>query len=151
MLNNIDVQGRLTKDPELKQTRSDSTVCSVSIACERDNGKKEVDFIRITAFGKTAEHIAKYFHKGSMILINGRLQINEYTDKEGNRRMDATVMVNRVYFPDSKGGSQRSVEPEADAEPMPTEAELQKAYHQQSMGGDFRPYREYEDEGELPF
>lgn len=103
MLNNIDIMGRLTRAPELRRTNSGVAVTSFTLAVERDyadktTGQKEVDFLDCTAWRGTAEFIDKYFGKGDMMAVNGRLQIRAYTDKEGNNRKAAEIQVNNVYF-----------------------------------------------------
>lgn len=110
MLNHITIMGRLTRDPELKTTQSGASVCSFSVACEHDfkdkaTGERGVDFIDCTAWRQTAEHISKYFGKGRMIAVDGRLQIRGWTDNEGNKRRTAEIVVNQAYFADSKPSS----------------------------------------------
>ena len=105
MLNHITIMGRLTKDPEMRRTGSGVAVTSFTIACDRDfgqNGQKETDFIEVTAWRNTAEFVSKYFTKGRMAVISGRLQIRSWTDKDGNKRKTAEVVADNVYFGDSK-------------------------------------------------
>lgn len=102
MLNNITLMGRLTRDPELKQTNSGTSVCAFTVACDRDFGEKQTDFIDIVAWRQTAEFVSKYFTKGSMAVVTGRLQIRDWTDKDGNKRKAAEVVADHVYFGDSK-------------------------------------------------
>ena len=106
MLNKIILMGRLTRDPELRRTESGTAVCSFSIAVDRDfkskNGEKETDFIDIVAWRATAEFVSKYFTKGRMAIVEGRLQIRDWTDKEGGKRRSAEVIADNVYFGDSK-------------------------------------------------
>jgi single-strand DNA-binding protein len=106
MLNHIVLMGRLTRDPELRRTGSGVAVASFTIACERDlknsNGEKETDFIDVTAWRNTAEFVEKYFSKGRMAVVSGRLQIRSWTDKDGNKRKSAEVVADNVYFGDSK-------------------------------------------------
>jgi len=106
MLNKIVLMGRLTRDPELRRTESGTAVCSFSIAVDRDfkskNGEKETDFIDIVAWRATAEFVSKYFTKGRMAVVEGRLQIRDWTDKEGGKRRSAEVIADNVYFGDSK-------------------------------------------------
>lgn len=110
MLNKIIVMGRLTRDPELRRTQSGLSVTSFSVACDRDfksqSGGKETDFIDIVAWRQTAEFVSRYFTKGRMALVEGRLQMREYTDRDGNRRVAAEVVANNVYFGDSRRDSQ---------------------------------------------
>lgn len=106
MLNKIILMGRLTRDPELRRTESGTAVCSFSIAVDRDfkskNGEKETDFIDIVSWRATAEFVSKYFTKGRMAVVEGRLQIRDWTDKEGGKRRSAEVIADNVYFGDSK-------------------------------------------------
>lgn len=105
-LNKIFLQGRLTHDPELRRTGSGTAVTSFSLACDRDfksqNGEKETDFIEVVAWKNTAEFVSKYFSKGRMAVVEGRLQIRDWTDKAGNKRTTAEVVADNVYFADSK-------------------------------------------------
>ena len=113
MLNKIILMGRLTRDPELRRTGSGTAVTSFSLAVDRDfksqGGEKETDFIDIVAWRNTAEFVSKYFTKGRMAVVEGRLQIRDWTDKDGNKRRAAEVVADQVYFGDSKregdGGS----------------------------------------------
>lgn len=106
MLNKIVIMGRLTHDPELRQTQNGVSTISFSIACDRDyvpaGSARETDFIDIVAFRKTAEFVHDYFQKGRMIIASGRLQIREWTDKAGAKRRSAEVVADSVYFGDSK-------------------------------------------------
>lgn len=113
MLNHIVVMGSLTRDPELRKTASGVSVASFSVAVDRDfsqqDGKKETDFLDVVAWRNTAEFAAKYFMKGRMAVISGRLQIRNWEDKEGNKRRTAEILAENIYFGDSKkeddGGS----------------------------------------------
>lgn len=105
MLNHIVLMGRFTRDPELRRTGNGTAVASFTLAVDRDyssNGEKEVDFIDIVAWKGTAEFVSKYFSKGRMAAVDGRLQIRQWTDKNGNKRYTAEVVANNVYFGDSK-------------------------------------------------
>ena len=107
MLNHIVLMGRLTRDPELRYTQSQLPVATFSLACERDFGgrdgsEKQTDFIDIVAWRQTAEFVSKYFTKGAMAVVSGRLQLRDWTDKEGNKRRSAEVVADNVYFGDSK-------------------------------------------------
>lgn len=173
MLNHIVIMGRLTRDPELRRTASGIAVASFSLAVDRDykpeNGERETDFIDIVAWRSTAEFVQKYFAKGRMAVVSGRLQIRPWTDKDGNKRRSAEVVADNVYFGDSKrdgdGGYTSSA---AGAAPSPRGegygGASQTGYlpapsgystSQQSfptappaMAG-MEPY--YEDDGKLPF
>ena len=109
MLNQIIIMGRLTRDPELRRTQSGTAVCSFSVAVDRDfksqSGEKETDFIDVVAWRSTAEFAAKYFTKGRMAIVEGRLQIRPWTDKDGNNRRSAEVVADNIYFGDSKRDS----------------------------------------------
>ena len=98
--------GRLTRDPELRRTGSGTAVTSFSLACDRDfksqSGDKETDFIEVVAWKNTAEFVSKYFSKGRMAVVEGRLQIRDWTDKDGGKRRSAEVVADNVYFADSK-------------------------------------------------
>lgn len=106
MLNHITVMGRLTRDPELRYTTSGLPVVTFTIACDRDrknpDGTKSVDFIDIVAWRQTAEYASKYFKKGRMAVIEGRLQFRDWVDKNGGKRRNAEINVDNIYFGDSK-------------------------------------------------
>ena len=107
MLNHIVLMGRLTRDPELRYTQSQLPVTTFSLACDRDYGgrdgsEKQTDFIDIVAWRSTAEFVSKYFTKGAMAVVSGRLQLRDWTDKEGNKRRSAEVVADNVYFGESK-------------------------------------------------
>ena len=107
MLNHITIMGRLTRDPELRRTGSGVAVASFTVAVDRDfggrdGGEKETDFIDCVAWRQTGEFVSKYFTKGSMIVVSGRLQIRSWTDKEGNKRRTAEVVADNVYFGESR-------------------------------------------------
>lgn len=107
MLNHITIMGRLTRDPELRHTGSGTPCASFAVAVDRDfgkneNGEKETDFIECVAWRNTADFVSKYFSKGRMAVVSGRLQIRSWTDKEGNKRKTAEVVADQVYFGDSK-------------------------------------------------
>jgi single-strand DNA-binding protein len=134
MLNHIAIMGRLTRDPELKTTNSGIPVVSFSIAVDRDfadkeSGERGVDFIDVTAWRHTAEFVSRYFTKGRMAVVSGRLQTRNWTDKDGNKRKAVEIVADNVYFGDSKRN---------DSEPSSTAAP-----------SDFAPI-EGDDEG-LPF
>ena len=106
MLHKIFLMGRLTRDPELRRTASGTAVTSFSLAVDRDfksqNGEKETDFIDIVAWRSTAEFVSKYFSKGRMAVVEGRLQIRDWTDRDGGKRRSAEVIADNVYFGDSR-------------------------------------------------
>ena len=110
MLNKIVIMGRLTRDPELRYTASNTPVASFSLAVDRDfkpkeGGEKETDFIDCVAWRQTGEFASKYFQKGSMAAVSGRLQLRDWTDKEGNKRRSAEVVADNIYFCGKKENS----------------------------------------------
>ncbi|MGM9587562.1 MAG: single-stranded DNA-binding protein [Candidatus Limivicinus sp.] len=107
MLNHITIMGRLTRDPELRYTQSQTPVASFTLAVDRDfgsrdGGEKQTDFIDCVAWRSTAEFVSKYFQKGSMAVVSGRLQIRDWTDREGGKRRSAEVVVDNIYFGESR-------------------------------------------------
>lgn len=148
MLNHIVLMGRLTRDPELRRTGSGVAVTSFSIAVDRDFGKneageKETDFIDIVAWRQTAEFVQKFFTKGRMIVVSGRLQIRSWTDKDENKRRTAEVVADNVYFGDSKRDGDTSFAPRYGA-PADTAAPAMP-----SGGSDFAMLED--DDSQLPF
>ena len=119
MLNHITIMGRLTRDPELRRTNSGTPVASFTVAVDRDfsgkdGGEKETDFIDCVVWRNTAEFVSKYFTKGRMMVVSGRLQLRDWTDKDGNKRRSAEVVADNCYFGDSKkedSGSQYNSQP----------------------------------------
>ena len=150
MLNKIIIMGRLTRDPELRRTQSGTAVTSFSLAVDRDfksqSGEKETDFIDIVAWRGTAEFVSKYFTKGRMAVVEGRLQIRDWTDRDGGKRRSAEVIADNVDFGDSKreGGSDYSPAP-AYGTPAPSRGYAAPAGGQ----SDFAEIGE--EDGELPF
>ena len=131
MLNHIDLMGRLTRDPELRYTQQGTAVASFSLAVDRDfagqNTEKITDFIDIVAWRHTAEFVSKYFAKGRMAVVSGRLQIRDWQDKDGNKRHSAEVVAENVYFGDSKKDTD------------------------EASGGAESAFVPYEDDGDLPW
>ena len=150
MLNKIILMGRLTRDPELRRTQSGTAVTSFSLAVDRDfksqSGEKETDFIDIVAWRNTAEFVSKYFTKGRMAVVEGRLQIRDWTDRDGGKRRSAEVIAENVYFGDSKreGGSDYGSAP-AYGTPAPSRG------YAAPMGGQSDFAEIGEEDGELPF
>jgi single-strand DNA-binding protein len=132
MLNKIVVMGRLTRDVELRYTQNQTPVASFTIACDRDLGDKQTDFLDCVAWKKTAEFVNNYFRKGSMAIVSGRLQIRDWTDKDGNKRKIAEIVADSVYFGESKR--------EAAPERMPNVVIRDKPV-----------FSDVADDGELPF
>ena len=131
MLNHIVLMGRLTRDPELRRTGSGIAVASFSLAVDRDfgsreTGEKETDFIDIVAWRNTAEFVSKYFTKGMMAVVSGRLQIRDWTDKEGNKRKSAEIVADNVYFGEGKkdNGGSNQTKPAGNPIDVPTDGDL---------------------------
>lgn len=152
MLNHITVMGRLTRDPELRHTQSGVPVASFSIACDRDfkdksTGERATDFIDIVAWRATGEFASKYLTKGRMAVVSGRLQMRDWTDKEGNKRRSAEIVAENIYFGDSK--TKEEQEPPASAG-GPVEAAGGDPFG--GLPGGFAPnFGETADDGSLPF
>ena len=107
MLNHIVIMGRLTRDPEIRYTQSQTPVVSFTAAVDRDfggrdGGEKQTDFIDCVAWRSTAEFVNKYFRKGSMVVVSGRLQIRDWQDRDGNKRRSAEIVADNVYFGESR-------------------------------------------------
>ena len=152
MLNKIFIMGRLTRDPELRRTQSGTAVTSFSLAVDRDyksqSGEKETDFIDVVAWRSTAEFVSKYFTKGRMAVVEGRLQIRDWKDREGNNRRSAEVIADNVYFGDSKrdGGGDSFAAPSYGA---PAGGGYRSAPSPVDAHSDFAEIGE--EDGELPF
>lgn len=123
MLNHITIMGRLTRDPELRRTDKGTAVASFTLAVDRDFGDKETDFIECVAWRQTAEFVDKYFSKGRMAVVSGRLQIRSWNDKDGNKRKTAEVVAESVYFGDSKSDSTQNNPAPAQGYAMLTDAD----------------------------
>lgn len=143
MLNHIVIMGRLVADPDVRTTPNGVSVTTFRLACDRDfkskdTGERETDFITVVAWRNTADFVAKYFSKGRMAVVEGRLQIRPYTDKEGNKRTATEVVAENVYFGDSKkdGDSPRSDYDDSGPAPVDT-------------GNKFSELED--DDGDLPF
>lgn len=125
MLNRICIMGRLTAAPELRYTQSNTPVASFTLAVDRDfqsgGSEKQTDFIPCVAWRGTAEFVSKYFTKGSMAVVSGRLQLRDWTDKDGNKRRTAEVVADNIYFGESK---KRDVSPDVPFEEIPDDGEL---------------------------
>ena len=136
MLNRIIVMGRMTRDPELRRTNSGTAVASFAVAVDRgfksQSGEKETDFIDVVAWRNTAEFVSKYFSKGRMAVVEGRVQLRDWTDKDGNKRRTAEIVADNVYFGDSKRDGVDAAQSEPQGEPQ---------------GG----FSEIADDGDLPF
>ena len=143
MLNHIVIMGRLAKDPELRHTQSGVAVTSFRLAVDRDfkdknTGEKATDWIDVVAWRQTGEFVSRYFTKGRMAVVEGRLQIRQYTDRDGNKRTAAEVVAENVYFGDSKKDGDGPKSDYDDSGPAPAGAEDK--------------FEELEDDdGDLPF
>ena len=119
MTNQITLMGRLTRDPELRHTQTGLPVASFTLACDRDyksaDGEKQTDFIDCVAWRGTAELISKYLRKGRMAVVSGRLQLRDWTDRDGNKRRSAEVLTNTVSFADNRPKSAEAVSKTASA------------------------------------
>ena len=156
MLNKIVLMGRLTRDPEIRHTQSQTPVASFTLAVDRDfknaDGTKETDFIDVVAWRGTAEFTAKYFNKGRMAVVEGRLQIRDWQDKDGNKRRSAEVVADNVYFGDSRPAGNGGAFNDAPAYSAPSAP----AYTAPAGGGFAAPvggeFAEIDDaDGDLPF
>ena len=150
MLNKIVIMGRLVRDPDLRRTQAGTAVAAFTLAVERDfkdaaTGERTADFIDCVAWRQTGEFVSRYFSKGRMAVAEGRLQLRDWVDRDGNKRRSAEVVVEQMYFGDSRSeGGQKS------GQPVPKEAGYQEAYS--STGREADEFRELQDDdGELPF
>ena len=160
MFNRIILMGRLTKDPELKTTQSGVTMCRFSIAVDRAYSKgqeKQTDFFDITAWRQTAEFVAKYFSKGRMILVEGKLQNNNYTDQNGVKHYSMDVQADNVSFGESKSASTGGAIGASGGgftQPQPSQPQAAQPAQQADAGiqlGDLGDFEEILSDGEVPF
>lgn len=154
MLNHITLMGRLTRDPEVRYTQSGTAVASFSLAVERDfssreTGEKQTDFIDITAWRQTAEFVGKYFAKGALVAVSGRLQMRDWTDKDGNKRRNAEVVADNVYFAESKKSREGGSAPANTAPYNTPSGGYTPSYDSAPAANAFAELDE--DDGELPF
>ena len=152
MLNHITIMGRLTRDPELRYTQSQTPVASFTLAVDRDysgrdGGEKQTDFIDCVAWRSTAEFVKKYFAKGSMAVASGRLQLRDWTDRDGGKRRSAEVVVDNIYFGESKKSGSSTVANPQQSYSAPSDTASYGGYQQAS----FSELPPDEDDGELPF
>lgn len=151
MLNKVFVMGRLTRDPELRRTQSGTAVASFSLAVDRDyksqSGEKETDFFDVVAWRTTGEFVAKYFTKGRMAVVEGRLQVRPWQDKDGNNRRSTEIIAENIYFGDSKkDGSGNTGNYGAQAYTAPDGG------YAAPTGGAYGGFAEIDEEdGDLPF
>ena len=152
MLNHITIMGRLTRDPELKYTQSQTPVTSFTVAVDRDfgsrdGGEKQTDFIDCVAWRQTAEFVSKYFQKGSMAVVSGRLQLRDWTDRDGGKRRSAEVVVDNIYFGESKRR-----EGETRSESRPSYQSAYQSYESVTPDMGASAFSALsDDDGELPF
>ncbi len=154
MLNHITIMGRLTRDPELRRTGTGTAVASFTVAVDRDfgkneNGEKETDFIDCVAWRQTGEFVSKYFTKGRMAVVSGRLQIRSWTDKDGNKRRTAEVVADNVYFGDSKREGEATGSYGAYAAPAPAAPSFGGYSAPAAAASDFAMLSD--DDAQLPF
>ncbi len=150
MLNTITIQGRLTRDPELRRTGSGVAVANFTVACERDfneGGEKATDFIECVAWRNTAEFASKYFSKGKQAAVKGRLQIRPYTDKNGNKRTAAEVVVESLYF----CGDKSNAPAQENGAESPVAAERNADYGDRVIVGLMPPFDDSVDYEPLPW
>ena len=160
MLNNISLQGRLTANPELRYTQSQTAVASFTLACDRDradqNGNRECDFFPCVAWGKLGEHVSKWFVKGQMALVSGRIQNRDYTDRNGVNRRTTEIIISSINFcgkkednPNNGGGNYQQ------NNSQPNGYQNQGGYQQNNAGVNVYAPPDFEeigdDDGELPF
>ena len=157
MLNHIVIMGRLTRDPELRRTGSGTAVAAFTVAVDRDYAaqgqEKETDFIDCVAWAQRGEFVSKYFSKGSMIVVSGRLQIRGWTDKDGNKRRSAEINADNCYFGESKGRSESRPAAQGEAPTYNTpayDAIMSGQYAPAAPGEDYELLDASED-GNLPF
>lgn len=159
MLNHIVLMGRLTRDPEVRHTASGLPVASFTLAVDRDfaqkGAEKQTDFINIVAWRNTAEFVGKYFTKGQLVAVSGRLQVRDWTDKDGGRRTTSEVVADNVYFAESKRDrSQQSQsygqQPYGYSSPAQSyDNQPYSPYSSPVSGSDFAELDD--DDGDLPF
>ena len=147
MLNKIFIMGRLTRDPELRRTQTGTPVASFTLAVDRDfkdksTGERTTDFIDVVAWRQTGEFVSRFFTKGRMAVVEGRLQIREWTDKEGNKRRSAEVVADNVYFGDSRREGDGGYS-------APAYSAAPTGYSAPAEGNQFAELSD--DDGELPF
>ena len=145
MLNKVFIMGRLARDPELRRTQNGTAVASFTLAVDRDykdkaSGERGVDWIECTAWRQTADFVCKYFTKGRMAVVEGRLQITDWTDKDGIKRRKAEVIADQIYFGDSKPAGQSSAPAQSYTPPQGYGAPHAQEYTELN-----------DDDGELPF
>ena len=155
MLNHITIMGRMTRDPELRRTGSGIAVASFCVAVDRDHvpegGERETDFIDCVAWRQTGEFVSKYFTKGRMIVVSGRLQIRSWTDKDGNKRRTAEVVAEGCYFGDSKPAQESNSQPQSGFQGQAYQPPQQNYQQAQNYGGYQTPvqqsYPQYNQQG----
>ena len=153
-MNHIDLMGRLTRDPELRRTSSGIAVASFTLAVDRgfanrETGERTADFIDIVAWRQTGEFVSKYFTKGQMCAVSGRLQIRDWTDNNGNKRRSAEVVADNVYFTESKKSREGAGGYNSYNAPAEKRNDFDTGYTSPVTGSDFAELDE--DDGDLPF
>jgi len=147
-MNHIVIMGRLTRDPERRETQSGTPVTSFTLAVDRrfkskDSGERKADFINVVAWDKTADFVSRYFVKGKMAAVSGRLEVREWTDKENNKRWNTEVIAENVYFTGDTRGDNPS------AGPADPKEDFGAGYTTPVESSDFAELDV--DDGDLPF
>lgn len=155
MLNRILLQGRLVADPELRHTQTDTAVASFRLAVDRDykdkgTNARQADFINVVAWRQTAEFAAQYFSKGQMAIVEGKLQVRAYTDRDGNKRTATEVLAEHIYFCGSKAEGQ-STRPAGSYQPPASSASIPDAAYRYDPNNPSAFESMTDDDGELPF
>ncbi len=154
MLNRIIIMGRLTRDPELRRTQTGTPVASFTLAVVRDfkdksTGERSTDFIDVVAWRQTGEFVSRFFTKGRMAVVEGRLQMRDWTDKEGNKRRSAEVVAENVYFGDSRRDGDNGGYSAPAYGSAPADYSAPSGYSAPAEGNQFAELSD--DDGELPF
>jgi len=154
MLNRIIIMGRLTRDPELRRTQTGTPVASFALAVDRDfkdksTGERSTDFIDVVAWRQTGEFVSRFFTKGRMAVVEGRLQMRDWTDKEGNKRRSAEVVAENVYFGDSRRDGDNGGYSAPAYGSAPADYSAPSGYSAPAEGNQFAELSD--DDGELPF
>ena len=154
MLNRIIIMGRLTRDPELRRTQTGTPVASFTLAVDRDfkdksTGERSTDFIDVVAWRQTGEFVSRFFTKGRMAVVEGRLQMRDWTDKEGNKRRSAEVVAENVYFGDSRRDGDNGGYAASGYGSAPADYSASSGYSAPAEGNQFAELSD--DDGELPF
>ncbi len=164
MINKVIIMGRLTADPELRQTTSGISSCRFSVAVDRgykskDTGERQADFINVIAWRQTAEFVSRYFSKGKMIIVEGSLRNNNYTDSNGTKHYSMDVQADNVTFGETKAASAsagiadgvNNFQHSQQAAPAPVPSPQTATVDETVSIGDLGDYEEILSDGEVPF